>query len=134
MKVPGLVSVADDFFDTCDQEPIHIPGSIQPHGVLLAFSASSGRLCFASENVSDFLAVSNSSLADANFEYFAGECSVICFRQFRGEGAGGGGVELSVTSLRFSDLFRPFRHSDGIAIEAKIPIKTQRMPPPLPLP
>ncbi len=28
----------------CDREPIHIPGSIQPHGVLLVFDGGSGRL------------------------------------------------------------------------------------------
>jgi two-component system, chemotaxis family, sensor kinase Cph1 len=72
MKITGLVSQTDDIFDACDQEPIHIPGSIQPHGALLAFSSSSGRLCFASENVTDFLAVSKSSLPGSDLEYFAG--------------------------------------------------------------
>ena len=32
-----MVAVAD--LSNCDQEPIHIPGSIQPHGALLAFTA-----------------------------------------------------------------------------------------------
>ena len=36
--------------NNCDQEPIHIPGSIQPHGYLLAFD-NSGALRFESENV-----------------------------------------------------------------------------------
>jgi len=36
--------------DNCDREPIHIPGSIQPHGALLAFDRL-GRLTHASANV-----------------------------------------------------------------------------------
>ena len=35
--------------DNCDREPIHIPGFIQPHGALLAFSAA-GVLSFRSAN------------------------------------------------------------------------------------
>src|ERR1700761_2763256 len=36
--------------ENCDREPIHIPGSIQPHGALLAFDRL-GRLSHASANV-----------------------------------------------------------------------------------
>ena len=35
--VTGTVSL-----DNCDREPIHIPGSIQPHGALLAFDPNCG--------------------------------------------------------------------------------------------
>ncbi len=38
----------------CDREPIHIPGSVQPHGALLAFDGS-GRLVAKSQNASEFL-------------------------------------------------------------------------------
>jgi chemotaxis family two-component system sensor kinase Cph1 len=38
----------------CDREPIHIPGSIQPHGALLAFDAA-GRLAIHSDNASALL-------------------------------------------------------------------------------
>lgn len=40
--------------DNCDREPIHIPGSIQPHGALIAFDPK-GRLTHASANVPDLL-------------------------------------------------------------------------------
>ena len=36
---------------TCDQEPIQIPGSIQPNGVLLALEGDSGRIACASANL-----------------------------------------------------------------------------------
>ena len=40
--------------ENCDREPIHIPGSIQPHGALLAFDRL-GRLSHASANASAML-------------------------------------------------------------------------------
>jgi two-component system, chemotaxis family, sensor kinase Cph1 len=36
---------------TCNREPIHIPGSIQPHGVLLSLDDDSLSVLQASENV-----------------------------------------------------------------------------------
>ncbi|WP_135467076.1 ATP-binding protein [Crenalkalicoccus roseus] len=39
---------AEDPFAACDREPIHIPGSIQPHGHLLAFEPRELRLAHAS--------------------------------------------------------------------------------------
>lgn len=40
---------------TCDREPIHIPGSIQPHGFLLALNPADHTIVQASENVERFL-------------------------------------------------------------------------------
>ena len=41
----------------CDREPIHIPGSIQPHGALLAYARESGVVTHASENLEDWIGV-----------------------------------------------------------------------------
>ena len=46
----GAVDLAN-----CDREPIHLPGSIQPHGILLAFDAA-GRLTHSSRNAVSVLA------------------------------------------------------------------------------
>lgn len=43
--------------DTCAQEPIHIPGAIQPHGVLLALEEPSLRIVMVSANVRDLLGI-----------------------------------------------------------------------------
>lgn len=45
-------AVAD--LTVCDREPIHIPGSIQPHGCLLTLREDDGVILQASANVSDF--------------------------------------------------------------------------------
>ncbi len=42
---------------TCDREPIHIPGAIQPHGVLLACRGGELVVCQVSANAADHLGV-----------------------------------------------------------------------------
>ncbi|GJN50601.1 hypothetical protein TUM20286_03530 [Pseudomonas tohonis] len=41
--------------ENCAREPIHIPGSIQPHGFMLVFDEAAGRVLQASENVREWL-------------------------------------------------------------------------------
>ncbi len=38
---------------SCDREPIHVPGAIQPHGMLFAFTEANGGLVSISANVAD---------------------------------------------------------------------------------
>lgn len=42
---------------TCDREPIHIPGSIQPHGALLAVDANTREILVASANCGEILGI-----------------------------------------------------------------------------
>jgi chemotaxis family two-component system sensor kinase Cph1 len=44
-----------DALEQCAREPIHIPGSIQPHGFLIVFDPQSGIIGNCSENISAFL-------------------------------------------------------------------------------
>ena len=41
----------------CDREPIHTPGSIQPHGALMAVDAATERILAASANITAFIGV-----------------------------------------------------------------------------
>ncbi|MFP4030451.1 MAG: ATP-binding protein [Desulfococcaceae bacterium] len=41
----------------CDREPIHIPGSVQPHGVMLGINPEDGKVALASQNTRDVLGV-----------------------------------------------------------------------------
>lgn len=43
--------------DNCDQEPIHIPGAVQPHGALLALHGTDLRVVHASDNVGALLGI-----------------------------------------------------------------------------
>lgn len=49
----------------CDREPIHIPGSIQPHGVLLVVDAATRSIVQASENAPELFATNLGALLDA---------------------------------------------------------------------
>jgi two-component system, chemotaxis family, sensor kinase Cph1 len=44
MKVIDIVNREKQTLEQCDQEPIHIPGAIQPHGFLIAVTATPGCL------------------------------------------------------------------------------------------
>ena len=59
---------------TCDREPIHIPGSIQSHGCLLACDAASDEILRCSENAADFLALGPRNPVGVRLnEYFPGD-------------------------------------------------------------
>ena len=49
------VQLSDEDLNHCATEPIHVPGSIQPHGCLLAFDSESHVVVQASANVEAFL-------------------------------------------------------------------------------
>lgn len=49
----------------CDREPIHIPGSIQPHGALLAVTRGGLVVAQASTNTGDLLGVAHEALTGA---------------------------------------------------------------------
>ncbi len=55
-EAPAAVAVEPELdLTSCDREPIHIPGSIQPHGFLLALEPRSLRIQEASENAAEYL-------------------------------------------------------------------------------
>ena len=55
---PAAPVSADDLtVDNCDREPIHIPGSIQPFGALIAGFNALERIDYASDNLADFIGV-----------------------------------------------------------------------------
>ena len=65
---------ADDQLDltSCDREPIHIPGSVQPHGFLLALDAA-GRVVIASGTAAQFLAMPMAGILGKRLPELLGE-------------------------------------------------------------
>src|SRR3569623_1900703 len=70
--------------DNCDQEPIHIPGAIQPHGMLLAFGDGDLRLRQASENAPALLGVEQGQLFQLPLESLVGEAAASVLRANQG--------------------------------------------------
>ena len=58
----------------CGDEPIHIPGSIQPHGFLLVLSEPRLTITQASENVRDWLGVDAHMLLGQPLTELIGDC------------------------------------------------------------
>ncbi len=58
---------------TCDREPIHIPGSIQPHGVLLVLDEPSLRVSLTSSNTVEHFGMSPQSLLGAELGHLLQE-------------------------------------------------------------
>ena len=58
----------------CGDEPIHIPGSIQPHGFLLVLSEPQLTITQASENVREWLGVDVQTLLGQPLTELIGEC------------------------------------------------------------
>lgn len=62
MKIKDIVNRDIVNLKNCDQEPIHIPGSIQPHGFLLGIDLQTLHTTFCSGNAEDFIGVSHLQL------------------------------------------------------------------------
>src|SRR5918995_5113799 len=62
MQIKDIVNRDIVNLTNCEQEPIHIPGSIQPHGFLLALAPGALTIEFCSENVAAFLSISHTAL------------------------------------------------------------------------
>jgi light-regulated signal transduction histidine kinase (bacteriophytochrome) len=54
--------LTDDALSACDREPIHVPGSVQPHGALLALREPDFAVVQASANAAAFFGVSGDVL------------------------------------------------------------------------
>ncbi len=64
----------------CDREPIHIPGSIQPHGILLALKEPDLTILQISNNIFNFLGLTPEELLNQPLNKLL-ECDQINFLQ-----------------------------------------------------
>jgi light-regulated signal transduction histidine kinase (bacteriophytochrome) len=55
MKIVDIVNRESVNLTNCESEPIHIPGSIQPHGFLMAVQPGNNTIVFCSNNVGNYL-------------------------------------------------------------------------------
>ncbi len=70
----------------CEQEPIHIPGSIQPHGFLLGLKGDLLNIDYCSENTAQYISLFHSQLLGKDFAEVFGEESAISLKQFIEDG------------------------------------------------
>lgn len=73
MKINDIVNRGIVNLENCDQEPIHIPGSIQPHGFLLGLKQTNFEILFCSNNISDTIEVQPAEVLGKSFGEVFGE-------------------------------------------------------------
>ncbi|WP_297332569.1 ATP-binding protein [Flavobacterium sp.] len=73
MKIKDIVNRDIVNLTNCEQEPIHIPGSIQPHGFLVAFSQNNFAIDYCSANSSEFIGLSHNDILGKTFTEIFGE-------------------------------------------------------------
>jgi light-regulated signal transduction histidine kinase (bacteriophytochrome) len=104
----------------CDREPIHIPGSIQPHGAMLVCEPGVFRVLYASRNARSMLGLENSGIG-ADLAALVGEQVA---HDIRNAAAKAGGSEIAgiLLGARLRTAARPLdvmvhRHKDRIFVE-----------------
>ncbi len=69
MQIDEVIPSEPVNLTNCDREPIHIPGQIQPHGILLALQEPHLEILQASQNTDEFFGISAESLIGQNLNY-----------------------------------------------------------------
>lgn len=83
---------------TCDREPIHIPGAIQPHGFLLAVT-DAGVVEHVSENIREFFGRDAQELLGSSLEASLGSAGAALWQKARQVPAGIGAIYAGRISL-----------------------------------
>lgn len=76
MKIKDIVNRDIVNLTNCEQEPIHIPGSIQPHGFLIGLKEDTFTIDFCSANCEEYIGIPYKELLDKKFEDFFGTDSL----------------------------------------------------------
>jgi chemotaxis family two-component system sensor kinase Cph1 len=110
----------------CEQEPIHIPGSIQPHGFLLGLKGDELAIDFCSGNISGFTGLIHTEVLGRTFNDVFGSGAVLQFNDYVKQG-----LMLSSTllqlSLAGSDYLCTLHKSSDIYVLEAEPVNTDAL-------
>ena len=73
MKIKDIVNRDIVNLTNCEHEPIHIPGSIQPHGFLIGVTSDSNIIDFCSGNCVDYTGITHQQFLGKSFESVFGK-------------------------------------------------------------
>ncbi|MFY0481019.1 ATP-binding protein [Flavobacterium sp. PLA-1-15] len=82
MKIKDIVNRDIVNLTNCEFEPIHIPGSIQPHGFLIGINADSWKIDFCSGNIENYIKSTYQSALGNDFKSIFGEQQEILVRAY----------------------------------------------------
>jgi light-regulated signal transduction histidine kinase (bacteriophytochrome)/CheY-like chemotaxis protein len=69
---PPLTALMPADLTSCDREPIHVPGHIQPHGVLIATAPDSRQISHVSANFETLFAAEATAFLNTDLEFLVG--------------------------------------------------------------
>jgi light-regulated signal transduction histidine kinase (bacteriophytochrome) len=105
----------------CDREPIHTPGSIQPHGAMLVCDPAGGHVAFASANAAAFVGRGGAGLIGLTLDDVIGESAAHGLRNAAAK-AGGSGVSGALMACSLPNAPYPIditihHHNDLLIVE-----------------
>lgn len=125
MKINDIVNRSIVNLENCEHEPIHIPGSIQPHGVLIAFNADTFIIEFCSENTTAFFALKPVDLLGKSFAEVFGEDAFGELRQYIDKGLSLSSTLFNITKNEITFNCTVHISNDQYIFEAEPAKKTQ---------
>lgn len=88
MKIKNIVPDHEVTLTNCESEPIHIPGSIQPHGFLLAVKMVDYSIAFASKNCETYFQLPLNEILGKNLNLFFDKEEINTFTaQYKSDGS-----------------------------------------------
>jgi two-component system, chemotaxis family, sensor kinase Cph1 len=82
MAIRNLVNNDVVTITNCESEPIHIPGSIQPHGFLLGITESDHAIIYCSQNCEKYLHHTVAEILGKSLTYFFSEEEIANFKLY----------------------------------------------------
>jgi two-component system, chemotaxis family, sensor kinase Cph1 len=128
MNIKDIVNRDIVNLTNCEQEPIHIPGSIQPHGFLLGVKEDTFVIDYCSANTAEYISLFHSQLLGKTFSEAFGEDACAALKEYieRGRMLSS---SLLRTTLAGVDFLCTVHNSNGIYIIEAEPVALQnRMP------
>ncbi len=125
MKIRDIVNRDIVNLTNCEQEPIHIPGSIQPHGFLLGLNDQSFIIEYCSGNVEEYIKIVPSELLERSFPDVFGEDNLQLLTEYMSGGHMLSSVLLQI-NLRENEYLCTVHNSKGIIILEAEPLGDDR--------
>lgn len=116
MKIRDIVNRDIVNLTNCEQEPIHIPGSIQPHGFLLGLKGTNLLIDYCSANTAEYLTLFHSELLGKDFATVFGSENAEMLTAYMLKKATVGSALLYLTLNGVSFVCTVHTNSEGICI------------------
>lgn len=119
MKIKDIVNRDIVNLTNCEQEPIHIPGSIQPHGFLLGLKEETFTIEYCSENCTDYTGTSHATLLGSAFKEVFGEAAGSALSSYIARGLTGSSTLLRLRLADSEYLCTVHKSADIYVLEAE---------------